>query len=95
MGFNIKQFGKVALTVGGVMVPQIAQAEAAFKQVKSGPDKKKAVINAVRSSVELSELLSGQEIADEALLFEGLSDINDGYVKVMRALHPVEEEVKP
>lgn len=92
MGFNFKQFGKVALTVGGVMVPQIAAAEQAFTAVRSGPDKKKAVLDAVKSSIELSELLSGQEIADADLLMEGLGQINDGYVKVMKAVQPQKEQ---
>lgn len=81
-------FGRVGLKVAGIMVPQIAAAEAAFTDLKSGPDKKKAVLDAVRSSIDLSEIISGQDIADQALLFEGLSEINDGYVKVMRALEP-------
>lgn len=88
---NLKAFGKMGLTVAGIMVPQIAAVEAAVTEIRSGPDKKKAVLDAVKSSIELSEALSGQEIADEALLFEGLGQINDGYVKVMKAVQPQKE----
>lgn len=85
---NLKAFGKLGLSIAGVMVPQIAQVEAAVKEIKSGPDKKKAVLDAVKSSIDLSEVLSGQEIADQDLLFEGLSEINDGYVKVLKSVQP-------
>jgi len=83
-----KGFGKVGLAVAGVMLPQIAAAEQAIQAARkaSGPEKRDKVLAAVTSSVALTEALSGHEIVDEALMAEGLSQINDGYVKVMKAL---------
>jgi hypothetical protein len=83
---NFKAFGRIGLRVAEVMVPQIAQVEAAVKELRSGPDKKKAVLDAVKASIDLSEVLSGHEILDQDLLLEGIGQLNDGYVKVMKAL---------
>jgi hypothetical protein len=85
---NLKAFGKIGLRVAGIMVPQIAAVEAAAMEIRSGRDKKAAVLQTVAASLDLSEALSGQEICDQTLLAEGLSQINDGFVKVMKSLEP-------
>lgn len=90
---NWKAFAKIGLSVAKVMVPQIAQVESAVAGIKSGPDKKKAVMDTVSQSIELAEVLSGKEIADVPLLMQGISEMNDGYVKVMNAIkHDPEQE---
>jgi hypothetical protein len=86
MKFDAKLMGKVGLAAARVMVPQIAQAEDAFKAIKSGPDKKKAVLEAVLASVEMSEALSGKEILNQQLLAEGLGELNDAIIKIQRAV---------
>ena len=86
MTFNAKAFGKIGLAVAKVMVPQIATVEEAVTAIKSGPDKKAAVLNTVASSIELAEVLSGKEIANVPLLMEGIGDLNDALVKILNAL---------
>ena len=86
MNRRLKIFGKIGLAVGKVMVPQIAQVEAAVKELKAGDDKRKAVIGTVTSSLALAEALSGEEIADVEQFQRGLTMINDGYVLLMNSL---------
>jgi hypothetical protein len=86
MKFDAKLFGKIGLAAAKVMVPQIAVVEQAVTEIKSGPDKKKAVLDTLSSSIELAEALSGRELLDQALLLEGFGEINDGLVKVMKAV---------
>jgi hypothetical protein len=81
-------FGKVGFAIAKVAVPQIASVEQAVTAIKSGSDKKQAVLDTVQSSIELTEALSGKEILDQALLVRGLGKINDGYVDVMNAVTP-------
>lgn len=95
MKFNVKVVGNIALAAARVAIPQIAAVEEGIKAVgaaKAGNDKRKAVVGTVRSSVELAEALSGQEIIDEALFEEALNQINDGYVKLMKAIRTPEAQ---
>lgn len=93
---NWGAFAKVGLTIAKVMVPQIATVEAAVVGIKRGPDKKAAVLDTLRSSIELAEVLSGKEIVDQQLLLDGLGEINDGFVKVMKSLRtPAAEAPQP
>lgn len=85
MTFNAKAFGKIGLAVAKVMVPQIATVEEAVNGLK-GPDKKKAVIETVASSLELAEALSGKEIVDVPLFLHGLEQVNEGLVKIANSL---------
>lgn len=95
MKFNAKVLGGITLAVARTAVPQIGLVEAGIKAVgaaKAGEEKRRAVVTTVRSSVELAEALSGQEIADEAEFERALNMINDGYVLLMKSVRVKEAD---
>ncbi len=87
MNNKLKWFGKIGLAVGKTIVPQIGLAEEVFQNFKAGPDKKKAVLDGVLSAPDLAPLV-GMAIADPDLFREGVAEVNDGYVKILKACKP-------
>jgi len=81
----MKGFLKLIFSVLKTMVPAIATVEEAIKEIKAGAEKKKAVLSIVMATPEIVEALSGKEVIDENLFKQGLSQINDGLVKIMNA----------
>lgn len=82
-----KAFGQIGLALAKQMVPGVVMAENAVKALKSGGDKKEAVIAAALSATELTEFIKDNpNLVDNALLREGLEQVNDGYVKIAKAL---------
>ena len=55
---------------------------------KTGPEKLAAVRAVVRNALVASELLSGKEIVNEALLDQGITEITNGTVKVLNSIKP-------
>jgi hypothetical protein len=53
---------------------------------KTGAEKLIAVKQVVRNALVASELLSGKQIVDENLLDQGITEITNGAVKVMKAV---------
>ena len=54
--------------------------------VKSGEFKLQAVKEVVRNAVLASELVSGRDIVDDALFDQGITEITNGAVKVLKAV---------
>jgi len=81
----MKGFLKLIFSVLKTMVPAIATVEEAIKEIKAGAEKKKAVLSIVMATPEIVEALSGKEVIDENLFKQGLSQINEGLVKIMNA----------
>lgn len=97
---NKKLFLKIGLTVGKMVVPQIALAEGivdAVQQVRSGKDKREAVLKAATDAVQLIEFGANKDLVNDAEFLEGLRLVNDGNVKIMRAINRVQpkEEGEP
>ena len=87
MNKKLQWFAKIGLAVGKTIVPQIGLAEDVFQQIKSGPDKKKAVLDGVLSAPDLAPLV-GMAIADPDLYREGVELVNEGMVKILKAGKP-------
>lgn len=85
MNKGLLSFLKVGNEILKTMMPQIAIAENSIVGIAKGADKKKSVIDAVMIAPVIAELIKGKELVDEKLFQEGVSDINDGLVKVMKA----------
>lgn len=81
-------FLKAGYAIGKSIVPEIATAERVYKGIKNGPDKKASVIEGVLLAPEIVELVEGHQIHNPALFKEGVSEINDGYVKVLKSFSP-------
>ena len=83
-------FLKILPGIFQVIPLAIAVAEAMGKLLKpgqkSGAEKLAAVKLVVRNALEASEILSGKQIVDERLLDQGIEEITNGAVKVMRAV---------
>ena len=82
----LRTFLKVGLEVAKAAIPAIATVEVAVRKAKSGGDKKTAVVEIVKVSPMIAELLANKEIVDEKLFAEGVAQVNDGYVKIMNSL---------
>ncbi len=55
---------------------------------KTGAEKLAAVKQVVLNALTASELLSGKQIVDEALLDQGITEITNGAVKILNAVKP-------
>lgn len=86
MNKKLKIFMDIGIAIAKTQVPAIATVELAVKNLKAGKDKKENVLEIVKNSPVIAELISGKEIIDEDLFNEGLSEINDGYVKIMDSI---------
>jgi len=88
LGVFLKVLGRITGVIPlAVEIAELAGALFAKGQ-KSGPLKLQLVRQAVRRSLEASEILVGKDIVDEALLDEGITEITNGAVKVMKAVQP-------
>ena len=87
MNKALRIFGKVGLVAARTFVPGVAQAEAGFLALKQpgGEGKREAVLQLVQGALTASGELTGRDLSDSELL-DGLRMMNDGNVKVMRAL---------
>lgn len=91
----LQSFLKIGFELAKTMVPAIATVEVAIKEIKAGGKKKDAVIQIIRSSPEIYEMIRNKEIIDEKMFGEGLSMINDGYVKIMNSVKKPAAEPVP
>ena len=85
MNKALVSFLKIGKAVAESLVPQIAIVESAVTNLKSGGDKKQNVLDILNASPAIIEAVAGKEIMDEALFAEGVSQVNDGLVKIMKA----------
>jgi hypothetical protein len=73
---------------------QIAQLvvtiEAAFPAAGSGAQKLQALVPLVANVIKTSELVSGKQVADNALFTKGVTEIAQGTVDVLNSIHPDE-----
>lgn len=83
---DLKGFLKIALGIGETFVPAIATVEHAVTAIKSGGDKKAAVLEIVKASPAIAEAISQKDIVNNALFEQGISKVNDGYVDIMNSL---------
>lgn len=82
----LKNFLTVGLKIAEIQVPAIATVEQAVKSVKAGGDKKDAVLEIVKNAPALIEAGLDKDIINDTLFQQGIGEINDGYVKVMKAI---------
>lgn len=81
---NIKSvFGTIAK--GLSLLPYLVQGAEAIHGAKTGPEKKGAVLDLAENAIGISEMISGKEIVDEKLFREGLDQVIEGQVKIMKA----------
>lgn len=86
MNSFLKQFLLIGKAIGENMVPSIALVENAIISMKSGGDKKAAVIDIIKGSVQTLETVLDKQIVDDPLFIQGIGKVNDGYVDVMNAI---------
>lgn len=79
-------FLKIANEIAKQTVPGVAMAEGAISAIKSGADKKKAVLELVKSSLLTIEAVSEKDLINDPLFAEGLSEVNDGFAKILKAV---------
>jgi hypothetical protein len=82
----LKNFLLVGKAIGEQMLPGIAGVETAIKAVKAGGDKKAAVVEIVKSSMEVTESLLDKDLVNDPMFSEAIDEINDGYVKLLNAI---------
>ena len=84
----LKVLGKITTIIPlGVQIAELAGR--IFRPgEKTGPWKLQIVKQAVLQALEAAEILVGKDIVDQALLDEGITDIANGAVKVMKAVQP-------
>jgi len=83
MNNKLKAFLKIGLAVSKIIVPEIASAEQVFG---GGSRKKAAVKDSLMVIPEVVLALQDKEVINKELFEEGLSEINDGLVKIMNSL---------
>src|SRR5882672_7989055 len=66
----------------------VVTAEAVFQTPGSGAQKLAAAAPLVTNIVRTSELISGHEIANEALFLQGCTNITNGVAQVLNSLKP-------
>ena len=80
--------------VGGVVndltsIGQVVlQVEAVIQTPGSGADKLKAATPLVIQILKTSQLVSGKQIADEALFEKGAAEVTQGVVDILNSIHP-------
>ena len=84
-------FGKGLLTVAKLMVPKIAEVEDDIKAIKSGPEKKAAVLETILDSLDVAEQL-GVTIMTDPRVVEALGKVNDALVEAHKVLERVRAE---
>lgn len=90
----LKEFARVGLEIAKVAIPAIGTVEMAVKKLKSGKDKKEAVLEIIKASPMIAEVLANKEVIDEKLFAQGISKVNDGYVDIMNSLRPAANDPK-
>lgn len=81
-----RTFLNVALGATRVLVPGVAQAEQAFRTAGSGDVKRRTVLDAVTADLLARGYLSNPAIVVDPEFQDGLRQMNDGAVKMMRAV---------
>lgn len=82
----IGQFLKIANEVVKQAVPGVAMAESAIVAIKSGADKKAAVVELIKSSLMATEDISDKDLVNDPMFAEGVDEVNDGLVKILKAI---------
>lgn len=95
----VVNFLKIGLAVAKAQVPAIAVVETAVIDLKKStkdktPEEKKlineakknAVLDMVKASPEIYEMIANKEIINEQLFAEGIAQANDAYVKIMNSM---------
>lgn len=77
-----------------IMVPQIQKVEDDIKAVKSGPDKKKAVLDAVFDGSDLVESVTDKRLLSDPRVREVFGKVNDAIVEAHNVVTRVDAELK-
>jgi hypothetical protein len=64
--------------------------EAAFPASGTGPAKLQALVPLVANIIKTSEVVSGKQIANEALFTQGATEVAQGIVDILNSIHPDE-----
>lgn len=92
MDKKLSSFLKIGFEIAKAQIPAIAIVESAIKESGKGGLKKENVLDLVKASPMIVELIKGNDIQiDEILWNEGLNKINDGYVDIMNSIKKVSE----
>lgn len=82
-----KLFAKLGLTIAKAVVPEIALVEDGIEALKSGKDKREAVLKVATGAVATSEFLLDKDLVNDADFQAALRLINDGNVLLMKAIN--------
>ena len=90
---KFKGIAKLIYTGVKVMIPKIQEVEDDIKAVKSGPDKKKAVLEAVFDSSDLIESMTDKRVASDPRVKAVFAKVNDAIVEAHNVAAQVEAEL--
>lgn len=89
----LEQFLKIGLAVASAQVPAIGIVEQSVEALVTKHDangqpidKKEQALVIVKNSPAILEAVMDKEILDDELFKEGISEANDAYVKIMKAV---------